>query len=256
MPRLLIGREWYEGLASEAWPESEYEAVIQNSADLLFPTWYLVPFKTMIEGAEGVKKPDFALIDRQYRQWWIVEVELGHHNLNQHVLPQVETFQTARLTSSHATYLAAQQPDLDENMLWQMMRGAPPRVLVAVNQPRPNWVQPLAAKNAILMVVEPFRSHQNRVVLRVNGEQPEVAPEIMSRCQRHLARMFILESPAQLGGGHTDHFEIEFEGETSTWVRVDMADAVYLRALRGNVLGGAGRATLIRDDQGRLHFQT
>jgi hypothetical protein len=256
VPRLLVGHEWYEGLASEVWLESTYEAVIQSNAELLFPTWYLVPFKTMLEGADGVRKPDFALIDRQYRQWWIVEVELAHHSLNRHVLPQVDAFRTARLTRSHAAYLSARQPELDEKSLWQMMLGAPPRVLVTVNQPRPNWVQPLAAKNAILMIVEPFRSHQNRIVLRVNGEQPEAAPEIVSQCRRHLARMFRVDSPAKLGGQHNDHFEIEFAGEVSMWVRLDVADAVYLRSMRGNVLGDFNRMALIRDDDDRLHFET
>jgi hypothetical protein len=45
----------------------------------------------------GSKKPDLALIDRDYRAWWVVEVELAHHSLHHHVLPE---------TTSRAVWLA------------------------------------------------------------------------------------------------------------------------------------------------------
>jgi hypothetical protein len=127
---------------------------------------------------------------------------------------------------------------------------------VIVNQPCPRWVEPLRARDALLCVVEPFRSEQSRILLRLNGEQPRLNRAVLSRCTRTgMARMIVVESPAMLDGEHDTRYDIEFEGTVAVWVRVEMADVVYLRPVRGDVLAGATAVDLVRLDDGRLEFR-
>src|SRR5260370_3290004 len=127
----------------------------------------MMPFKTTISSEHGDSKPDFALVDRQYRRWWVVEVELAHHPLS-HVAWQVSVFASGGYGDSHASYLAGQSAAVNRDALAQMMRGAPPGGLVIVNAPASEWSRSLARWGALLAVVETFRSDRNHHVLRSN----------------------------------------------------------------------------------------
>jgi hypothetical protein len=254
--RLLVGDRWYDGIASDALLEAEYERlVLQWGADL-FPGWHVVPFKADVHAEFGVKRPDLALVDFEYRAWWVVEVELAHHSLRAHVLPQVEVLVSGRYDNDHASHLLAQQPALDENGLRDLIRGAPPEVLVVVNLPRPEWVAPLRQRGAMLSIVEVFRSDRLDHALRVNGEQPRPPADVVSVCHRIelIQRLMQLDSPGGLGGQNGDRFQIEFEGLETIWVRVDMADRVCLAPESGNPLAGWRSVSLIRLTDDRLAF--
>ena len=85
-----------------------------------------------------------------------IEVELAHHSLERHVLPQVATLAQASYGDAEADWLADEMPRLDETALKRMMLGAQPSVLVVANAMVAEWVAPLRPW-AELMVVELFR---------------------------------------------------------------------------------------------------
>ena len=85
MPRLLFGHEWFDSISSGSYWEAEYENIINNYSEVLLPGYFFVAFKTLIQSEFDARKPDYALIDHQYREWWVVEFELAHHPLK-HVL--------------------------------------------------------------------------------------------------------------------------------------------------------------------------
>ncbi len=76
MSRVLIRGDWYRRLASTSLLEAEYQRMLLEHAPRLFPEYDLVPFDADIESEHGTRKPDFALIEKGYRRWWVVEVEL------------------------------------------------------------------------------------------------------------------------------------------------------------------------------------
>jgi hypothetical protein len=133
-----------------------------------------------VHSPRGTAKADLALIEREYRKWWVVEVELAHHPLGAHVLPQVDKLANANYGSDVAEYLAAHVAALDLTSLQHMLKGAQPQVLVIANRYVPSWVEPLSAYGALLSVVEVFRSDRNVHVLRVNGDYPEPPGDILS----------------------------------------------------------------------------
>ncbi|WP_433375139.1 hypothetical protein ACQPZX_05380 [Actinoplanes sp. CA-142083] len=185
----------------------------------------------------------------------MVEIELSHHDLRHHVIPQVEVFRTANYGAYHAAALARTSTDLDADRLEAMMRGVSPGVLVVVDTPSTAWGEPLAAIDVRLAIVEPFRDPNARLLLRLNGYQPEPPGEILTRCSRHkLRRLWRVHSPAALPGAVDEPLQISYLGNVSVWKKIQLNDAVMLQAQKGDVLAELTSADLVVRDDGTLAF--
>jgi hypothetical protein len=260
MARILVGDTWYEGLSTDAFLEGEFERLILGHAQLLFPEFHAVKFTRSVQVEEGIKKPDFALIDKNYSSWWIVEVELAHHSLWGHIIPQVSVFARAIYGPDDAAYLEQQSSELDGYRLREMMRGEQPRVLVIVNHPRPEWRVPLESYGALLSVAEVFRSEQQRHVIRLNGDYPrEISPEdVITTCYFDplIGRFLVVRSPGRLDVPESGRLAIEFEGGLTEWVRMSRADRVWLGPVGGrNPLPPGSNYELVRIEGERLMFR-
>ena len=253
MPRLFIEGQRYEAISSTSLQEREYQALILQHADVLFPGLLAVPFdKTVYH--EGIGHgADLAVIDPSYSRWWVVEVELSHHSLERHVLPQVETLAQAPYGDAEAEWLAERNRELDELGLKRMMLGAQPRVLVVVNAFRPEWMIYLRPY-AEMMVVELFRSERDRYIIRQDGVNLVVPQGEVTRCHVHPAmpRMLVVESPAPLLARVEDSVEIEYGGVLTEWNVIRQADLVWLSPRRGSVFPQASHLSLVELPGDRL----
>jgi hypothetical protein len=260
MARTFYNQTWFNSVRSQSWNEADYERLIVSYCRDLFPQWVAVPFKTNVAGEDGsVKQPDLALIDPRYRTWWVVEVELAHHNLFTHVLPQVDAFRSATYNEQHARYLHSMAPGLDLDKLTAMMSGAPPEVLVIVDRPDTNWRRSLKAIDVALSIVEPFRGPGEELMFRVNGDQPELPGNVLTRCSRgNVRRLWRVHSPAALpGSARPDELlEILHEGSPTLWKRLVLAGTVMLSVEHGgDILGGLRAVDLVQHEDGSLSFQ-
>lgn len=257
MARLLIGDEWYEKVSSTSFFEFEYANLVASRAPLIFPEHYVVPFKKAVESEDGRATPDLALIESNYRKWWVVEIELSHHSLSAHVLPQVRSLSNANYGADIAQYLSQQSSSLDSASVEVMLKGSQPKVLVVVNENVPEWVRVLSPYGALLAVVEVFRSDRNRYVFRLNGDFPEAPGNEVSilRSEPNMPRLMIVESPGGLEPTTTGHFLIEFDGAVTEWTAVSAKDRVWLSPLRANPLAPGRRYVLLKGDDGRLRVQ-
>lgn len=259
MARLLAEGSWFESVRSQSWYEREFEDVVVDRAPQLFPRWTCVQFTETVEGDDGTRKqPDLALIDEHYREWWVVEVELAHHDLRNHILPQVRAFRTGQYGDEHARALCRKAPHLDVRRVTQMMLGEPPNVIVIADSPAVShtWRPALRELSVALGIVEPFRGSGNELILRLNGDQPDPPGEILTRCSRHqqVRRLWKVHSPAALPP-ELDVLEIEFAGVTAEWARVNLQDAILLQPIRGEVLEGLALVELVRRADNSLAFQ-
>lgn len=258
--RVYFNQTWFNSVRSQSWYEADYEQVVIDHAPDLFPDWIVVPFKTVVVGENGaVKQPDLALIDASYRRWCVVEVELAHHDLITHVLPQVYAFKSGAYGREHALYLQTKRLDLDLCKLEAMMLGEPPEVLVIVDRPDTNWSRSLKAMDVSLSIVEPFRGPNNELLLRVNGDEPTLPGNILTRCSRgEVRRLWKVHAPAALPVVTllNESFEVMYEGALTRWKRLDLAGSVVLCVERGgDVLGGLRAVDLVRHEDGSLSFQ-
>src|SRR5258708_31833401 len=141
MARILVNGEWYEEVSGGY--ETDFEGVVMEQAPLLFGQYHFVPFKRTVESDVGNARADFALIERNYRGWWIGEVEMTHHPFEGHVVPQVQCLSRGAYNDVHVDHLCRKCLDLERLRMAEMIKGKQPRVVVVVNGHVPGWSERL-----------------------------------------------------------------------------------------------------------------
>jgi hypothetical protein len=257
MAKILLDNRWFEEVAPTGTYESVYEALIKAHAVQLWPRFHAVNFKaTVYANGEGVK-PDLVLIEKDYSEWWVVEVEMAHHALESHVYPQAKKLTDAFYGDDEAERIATTCSALDINKVKQMLKDLPPRVLVIVHKPKPDWARRLSTINALVAVFEVFRSDENKYLFRVNGEHPIGATEKISHCKidQLVNRWLLLSDPIGLRVRANEDIQIEYDGLTTVWRRFDITDKVWLHTPFGpNPLSDRFEYHLVRLGDGRFAF--
>lgn len=255
MARIILGQEVFEPLSPAAQYERDYERLILGHAGLLFPGFVAVEFKQPITSVYGTAIPDIALIDREYRAWWVVEVELASHDLDRHVEPQVQVLSTGEYGELHARALGATAGHISLNRCIEMVRWVPPKVLVVVNAPARTWSERLRQYDVKVAIVEVFRSGRNRDVLQLNGDPPESLGTALTTGEIDpcLPSSLRVHSPAALPVQNGERLTLWFEGGTTDWQRVDTGGQVWLMPSGRCPIPPRARAFLIkRDGEGAL----
>lgn len=235
MTRILIERqrEWFEQVEPYSLYESEMEGLVVLYAPVLYPDYYVLPFKKTLESGFGSVKPDLVFISKDYGEWFIAEVEMGDHSLDTHVEPQIRRLADAVYTNSEADYLCERFPaaGLDVQALADLMTKKHPGILVIVNEPRNDWGRPLSRYGAVVVTWELFRSATNDTILRVNGDCTSRVTAIISQCTSHPVLQSYLEvhDPIALDllpcGASV---KIRFKDCAAEWRRIDVQGKVYL----------------------------
>lgn len=218
-PRLLRDGSWYDPISSRSVYESEYEqSILRYSADL-FPGYVCVPFKATVQSDIGNVQADLVLVDRDYRGWTIVEVELEHHPLWGHVEPQMRKLIEGRYTEAHASTIALASEDLDEERMRRLVTNVTPEFMVIAPVEAPDWRPTLRNMGVGLAMVQLFVNPQNQRVLLYEGDRPTARPtDLVTRLAMpsgFLPRAMRAESPAALP--EQGELSLEFEGFVTTW---------------------------------------
>lgn len=170
MSKLFAGTSWYYAKYSSSFYESHYENRIIANATILFPNYFCLKFKLDVTSDDygGPSRPDLVLIDKQYRFWYVVEVELDNDQLAA-VENQVKIFTSGRYGDDHAVYVHQKSPDLDLKKLKKLM-STQPEVVVLVPRVKPTWSSKLAQYGTKFVVIEIFENSQKVEIFRVDGD--------------------------------------------------------------------------------------
>lgn len=257
MARVLFKDEWYDPISSGALYEAEFESQILAYSHRVYSDYIPLRFKQTVSSDYSSARADFAFIHKDYREWWVVEVEMGRHSLSGHVIPQVETLLGGHYTPDHLRHLFQQKPDvLDPVRLEALAKGTPPNVLVIVNEPRYDWMKPLHEIGAYLSIFEVFRSARNEYMFRVNGDHLGVDSSVLSRCyvDRLLPRFLVVESPAAIMHLQNQSIQIRFDGKSTDWKLFITQEKVWLQSNRTVPLAKGKQYDLASDAEGQLYL--
>jgi hypothetical protein len=226
--------QWFDKVSTDSLYEAEFEKIIKQNIALIQPKAVGLKFKKVIQSTNGRNIPDLALIENDYSSWAIIEVELIHHDLYHHVIPQVRTFVDGRYPKDLATYLQEKDSSLDLEKLQTMIKGAPPTVVVVCNGHDATWQTELDRIGVRLISFEIYRSpEQTSSIFVVNGNQIFEGTKSLSLLSEvTLPRLLQVASPATLKWQVGERFDAIFDGQVLTWERLDTADKVFIRPLR------------------------
>lgn len=179
--RLFHDGEWFDAVPPGALYEHEFEGIVMQHQNELFPGFSGARFDPILTTPMGNVQPDMILVDNHYRSLFVIEVELASHSLARHVLPQVEKIAAARLGERQADWLLSKAPGFDRGRLRALFRDVPHGTMLLVNSPTPQWDEGLRSLPGVYRaVVEVFRSRHSRTILRINGAQPEGPGELVT----------------------------------------------------------------------------
>jgi hypothetical protein len=218
MARILHKGNWYSPVKSSSIYESVYEQKIIAHAEDLFPGYFCLSFKKPVDSMYGTGIPDLVLIDKTYREWIVVEVELEHHALRGDVEDQVKKFSVGQFDESHTKYLCDKEPLLNFDKLNQLIKGTQPKITVIVPIDKPSWWKSLLQYNARIAIIEIWEDDTNRYLLRVNGDQPTaINQNFLTRVFRDnvTASGLRVDNPAVLPD--TTEIRIQIEKYSTTW---------------------------------------
>lgn len=183
--KILFKGSWFHPVKSSTIYEGVYEKRILANSSFLFPGFYCASFKKPVESRHGTGIPDLVLIDKRYRAWVVVEVELETHSLQSDVELQVMQFANGEYYEEHAKYIHSKLPDLDIQRLTMLVLGTLPTILVIVPIVKPSWAVSLRSHRATISQIELFEDDTKQQLIRFDGDTPVMfESEFVSRLFR------------------------------------------------------------------------
>ncbi len=168
--RILSDQSTFYEIGSHSIYEETFEKMILKFKDDLFPDHHCFEFKHLLRVPRQTNvKADLILIDREYHEWVIVEVEVARHSWSGHVADQVERLELAEIPRSIVARLCASESVLDERRVSLLFENQLQRVLVVCND-SPMWAEKFAQTSAELLVVRPFRNEHHSLLLQSERE--------------------------------------------------------------------------------------
>ena len=228
MKRIFSISDSYSLVASSSVYELDYENQILRFANQIFPGYFCLKFKCKVESVYGNCIPDLVLIDKSYRDWYVVEVELEHHSLLHHVLDQVTSMHHGEYNEKHADYLLSQCETLDESRLKELVRQHP-HTMVIVPVSKVSWKESLYQFKTLVMTIEVWKNDRRDSILKIDGDVPKDHDQsFVSEIEidRALPRLLKVKNIAGLPA--TGEIEIEIDGSTSYWTILNIGNGKWL----------------------------
>ena len=240
--------------------ESEFTSIVKTQLAKFLPAFSIVDFSPFVIGDGGVRrKPDLALIDRNYAMWAVVEVELDSHPLEHHVLPQVQAFVTGRYGVSHANLIYEKDSGLNLGSLRNLIAYVPPEVLVVVNSRsvlENGWSVLESDHSAHLTFIESFRSQDDDVVFSLSGYIPSPqSSQIISLKKHMMLNALVCAQPMDVPAVIPDEIRLYWRDRPYTWPVLRTKDTVLFLAPRGITVRADRNYEVRQIGEGEFHLQ-
>ena len=267
MARILIAGDgnWYDELQAVAYYfESDVERWILQHARSVFPYHFVIPFKKDIVSRTtgSSKRPDLALIRRDFAAWAIVEVELGKHDLD-HVLDQAHVFADGRYNPPEIAEYARQQliktcgKTAGLKRLTRLFSSETPSILVMADVHVPGWQEELGRTGIDFCVFEVYKSIAGRYIYRTFGQYPAVIAEKAHVRRGPIANTYEVVGPFTFKKITTKaRITVTYEDRLTQWAVLQDGGRQYLRFLgTSNPLSPNDTYGLFRDKADRYSFK-
>jgi hypothetical protein len=153
--------------------EAILEGLLRTHGTRIFPGFLYFDFKPAIRSRHGTRHPDGALLAPATKEWWVVEVETHVHDVEGHVMPQLEALSDGIYSREAFQYLdrhaAFRAGDFRAADVWE------PGFLLVVDHTTPFLRQAATINGFRLVEIGVFRNENAEYALRLSGSRPSVA---------------------------------------------------------------------------------
>jgi len=268
MARILnsVDGRWYEELRTVAYyVESDLEKWILQHSRSIFPQHFVFPFKRSVLGetAATSRRPDLAIVRRDFSAWSIIEVEIEGHELR-HVLEQTRVFAEGNYNVPEMADYAHKQLNrisgraISLERITNLLADHVPSVLVIADMHTTDWQEKLNAAGVEFCVFEVYKNASGQYVYRTFGQFPAVRSE-----EAHCRTLRGLPNVIEVIGGFEfkkirkdKRVEVDFDERLTRWVLFNDEGRQYLRFVGTvNPLSPNAEYGLFRDKANRYYFR-
>jgi hypothetical protein len=229
---------WFKEIAPSSFMnEGNLEQTVLAYLSSHLKNHFIVKCKMDIKNSKTRLKnqPDLAIISKDYKEWYVVEVELSSHRFK-HIEEQVDTFKNGIYNYYHANYIYRQDKSIfDESKLKTMVDKFLPKVMVIVNDKNCNWVDLLKPYKCELGIFQIYYDKNQNRLYRFNGHFP-IMKHDFATCKfiNGLPLMIELLEQDFLDGldiKENDIIDGVYNGKSTNWRRVSSGKRVFLECI-------------------------
>ena len=256
---------WYDELRAVGYySEADLEDWILQHAKSIFPDHHVFPFKKDILGqtTPTTKRPDLALVRRDFSDWLVVEVEIESHPISQ-VVEQVRVFADGDYNLPEVAEYAQKQLrkfcDITASLkrLKKLFSTHAPSVLVIADGPAMKWQEELREAGVDFCAFELYKNVAGEYLYRTFGKYPTVPVE-EAHCRPHktLPNMFEIVGDIQIKKRRKgNRLEVAFDQSLTQWALIEDGGQRYLRFLgASNPLSPTATYGLLRNKSHKYLF--
>lgn len=183
--------EKYALIKSNDWAEKYFSTVVQKFSHVIFPNHYCFKFEVDMFFIGNKVRPDLILIEKQFKDWWLVEVELERHSWFSHIQEQIEKILNAEITdkhqekikqklSSHFEILGLNENKNQLDRVDSLIKTERHKTLVIVDSEPKSWMNELQKGDARLMTVQVYRNDRNDHLIRCDTSLPSIDNQVVT----------------------------------------------------------------------------
>ena len=258
MRRLMVGDCDRDKVLHQVDPTSflevDFEAEVIKALNCTMPEYMCGVYagEYMLEDERRVA--DLALIHKSLSHWFVVEVELAGHSLEDHVLPQARCFRYGTPQPACVTSLVNGFSGLTRHNAEALLRYIPHYVVVISNQPDDNWTAALNAVETQHLTVAVYRNALGHSAHEVEGRLSYKVASVgfaqysaIDNCLRIAKGCGLPTGSVQI----VDQF-----GNISDWTVREEAGILWIGKIRGPALIPHNEyVQLRRDEDGRISIR-
>lgn len=212
--------EWYDEIDPVSFYEKHFETTFLSKIHEVYPDFIGLPFSLEITNSDGEKsKPDLAMIRSDYKEWYIIEAEMGRHSWTGHVEKQVRVFNTGFYDKRRiSNYIKSKKTNLDLKKLEDMVDNFQPKVMVIVNERKPDWEIEIKKYNSYLSVFQIYKGLNSFEIYRISGDTPFIYRN-KSHCAfiNGLSNTMEIFTPTFISEDNDSEIDIFFKGRKTKW---------------------------------------
>ena len=233
-----IKKIWYKEIVPSSFMnEGDLEHTVLAYLSVYLKDHQVVKCKMYVKNVKTrrTNQPDLAIIKKDYKEWYLVEVELSSHRFK-HIEEQIATFTNCDYNDSHASYLYKHNKGIfDEDKLMQMVAKYPPNVMVIVNDNNCKWIDSLEKYKCKVGIFQIYYDKNQNRLYRFHGHFPLMKHDF-GTCTfvNGLPMMVELIEHDFLDGldiANSDVISGVYNGKISKWKRVNSVNRVFLECL-------------------------
>jgi hypothetical protein len=164
---------------------------------------------------DRIYRPDMALIAKDFSHWFIIEVELVTHSFENHVLPQVRSFQYGKAQPDCVNSLVSSKL-VNVQQAETLMSFVPRTVAVIANKWNSDWYQGLSALQIQFLAISVFRSTEGQDAIEINGRLEAFKAHLGFGRYAAIDRSLVFPKDLSLPDGAAQINDPE--GSLATWV--------------------------------------